>query len=231
MSSGELPEIQLDSSFTYNEGSIDLPLDPNGFQTNRFITVKDLLSLQPNHQINDACIDGFIELLRGNGRKDIFITSIYFPRRILSITGNLKLNDSAFKYPSLEGYSKILFPFLHQSHYTLYSIDLIENRIDFYDPFDGDPLFPQFENLIRSWCQKVDKTIQGSNFIYSSIRCPSQHETNDCGIVMILNLLWIIFHQEKEPIYDYDSVKIRSLLERSLIEGKLHSEIMKQFES
>ncbi len=180
---GELPVIFVGCSFTFNEDYHDYPLDPNGFQTNRFITEKDLQSLKQYKQINDACIDGLLELSREIGRKHIFITSIYFPTRLFTIkedtTGELEFNDTLFKYVSLKEYSHILLPFLHQRHYTLYYINLIENTIDYYDPYDGDPKFLQIQTLIRSWCTKVNKTIPDSSFSCSSVRSPNQHQTND----------------------------------------------------
>ena len=209
----------------------DCPIDPHSFQVNKFLSEKDIQTLHADQRINDSCMNAILSLLRVQSK--ILITSTYFMTKVFSLledtSGEIRWSESnlstSFRFDSLTHHSKILLPLLHECHYTLFEIDLIQKTINYYDPLEGDPAFTEIEKLIDYWCQRVQKLLPDLKFTYARIHCPKQKIANDCGVVMILNIISIL--SDKEPIYDYDSVKIRSQLEISLIQGNLDFDLIK----
>lgn len=200
-------------------------LDPLELITNKYITLKDLTTLQINQKVNDAVINALIQLIKKVSPPNIIIMYTYFLTKSFNISdstrGELRFCEDHWsgKWVSLDRCEKIFLPLLHSSHYTLYCCDINKMRIEYYDPMNGESYFPEIRNLVVYWCRRVHKSLQSEEFQWITGETTPQQDSNDCGIVMILTLLSKIY--DKPLPSSYKSVDIRLAFENWIIGGNI----------
>lgn len=99
----------------------------------------------------------------------------------------------------------------------------MDSTIDYYDPFQGEGTFTSSINdLLQSWYCQVGKS--HADFRCTNMICPRQIGKNDCGVVLILNIMAIMLNHI--PDYEYESALMRNLLKSSLITGRIDQKII-----
>ncbi len=150
-----------------------------------------------------------------------FIFSTYFFQQFQTLGIDKTISYFEKKKLELEKYEIILFPFNIGYHWSLIQINLQNLSILYYDSLKSvskciiEPILNLFKNIHK----KNDQT-DDINWTISTVSCPKQENTNDCG-VFVLRYMENISQNTQFNFSQEDMEYLRVVIGIELVKGEL----------
>lgn len=186
---------------------------------NRFVSTKDLLTLQAGQKVNDTVFNSCLDILDQSCPSTSIICRTYLLSKVFQFnedtSGSITWSNHTnlpIRLKSLKGIVFIFLPLLFRRHYSLFVINLEQGTITSYDSLAGEDNQShslEIIKFIQYWASfDGNESIRCRQFESRIGRAFHQNDNYNCGVYVILTVKLLIEGSYEESVQCHRDINI-----------------------